>query len=95
MTHFYSIHVFRDEDVDFEGEYGYFTLYSTFDKACDAMDKMILDYIARLDKAVISDLVFDKPDREPLRKEMETKDWVRYCYLNDRKFTICKSTVVE
>ena len=95
MTTFYSIHAFREEDADFEDEDGFFALYSTFEKACDAMDKKILDYIARMDRVVISDLVFDPPDREPLRKEMETKDWVRYSYLNDRKFTICKATVVE
>lgn len=95
MTHFYSIHAFREEDADFEDEDGFFALYSTFDKACDAMDKMILAYIARIDRVVISDLVFDEPDREPLRREIETRDWVRYYYLNDRKFTICKATVVE
>ena len=82
------------EDYELQNDDGYFALYSTFDKACDAMDKMILAYIARMDRVVISDLVFDEPDREPLRKEIETRDWVRYYYLDDKKFTICKSTVV-
>lgn len=94
MAHFYSIHVFPDEDADFEGEYGYFALYSTFDKACDAMNKMILDYIARMDRVVMSVLVFDEPDRERLRKEIETVYWIHYYYLDDKKFTICKATVV-
>lgn len=93
MATFYSVHIF--EDSDYDNDIGYFKLYTTFEKACDAMDKKILDYIARMDRVVISDLVFDAPDREPLRKEMETRDWVRYYYLNDRKFTICKATVVE
>jgi hypothetical protein len=93
MAHFYSIHIF--EDSDYDNDIGYFKLYTTFEKACDAMDKMILEYIARLDPVVMSDFVFDEPDREPLRKEIETRDWVRYYYLDTAKFTICKATVVE
>jgi hypothetical protein len=89
MTHFYSIHIF--EDYELQNDDGYFELYSTFDKACDAMNKMILEYIARIDRVV----VFDEPDRESLRKEIDTNYWVRYYYLQDKKFTICKSTVVE
>lgn len=93
MATFYSIHIF--EDSDYDNDNGYFELYSTFEKACDAMDKLILEYIARMDRVVMSDFVFDEPDRGPLRKEIETRYWVRYYCLDTAKFTICKATVVE
>lgn len=93
MTTFYSIHMFVDYEL--QNDTGYFELYSTFEKACDAMDKMILEYIKDMDRVVMTDLVFDEPDREPLRKELENCGWVRYYYLGDKKFTICKATVVE
>lgn len=91
MAHFYTIHRFEENSMFEFDDSGYFTLYSTFDKACDAMNKMILDYIAQMDWIV----VFDEPDREPLRKEIETQEWTRYYYLGDNRFTICKATVVE
>ncbi len=92
MTTFYSIHAYNPESRNpGEDKIHDGILYTTFEKACDAMNKMILDYIAQMDWIV----VFDEPDREPLRKEIEMQEWTRYYYLGDNRFTICKATVVE
>lgn len=93
MATFYSIHAFDEDDMD--NDSGYFDLYSTFDKACDAMDKKILEMLKEYDRVVISDFVFDPPDREELKKEIEKNNWVRYYRILFKKFTICKATVVE
>lgn len=71
MATFYSIHAFDEDDMD--NDSGYFDLYSTFDKACDAMDKKILEMLKEYDKVVISDFVFDPPDREELKRRWKRR----------------------
>lgn len=84
MTTFYAIRAYDQESMSGDDVLGSYTLYRSFDKACDAIEREIHDGN------------FHRPDRAKMLQHLKTHNYVHYyedehCLL----FVIVKMTEVE
>ena len=102
MATFYTIHATSQEwEEEMTDTYD---LYTTFEKACDAMDKLVQEYVDNYNnevrRAYDEEIVFEKPDRAALAEHLKTWRSVRYYRLEtpsepDVLFIIRRLTVVS
>ena len=69
MTYFYSIHAYDQESNYNSGEdkINNGKLYTTFEKACEEIEKRIHRHIDEFHRVFTNKIVFQPPDREKMR----------------------------
>lgn len=97
MASFYTVHATTVEyDEEMNDSYD---LYTTFEKACDAMEDIIRDYVDNDMKGEYDEeIVFERPDRASLEEHLKVFRSVRYFRLPgepDVLFIIRRMTVKD
>ena len=80
MTYFYSIHAYDQESNYNSGEdkINNGKLYTTFEKACEEIERKIQDYMDEFHRVFTNKLVFQPPDREKIKTRMRMWKYVHY-----------------
>jgi hypothetical protein len=83
MTTFYSIHAYDQESKYYSGEdrVDNGKLYTTFEKACEEIEKRIQSHIEFFNSGEENE-VFQPPNREEMKKVMEKRKFVHYYETN-------------
>ena len=96
MATFYAIHCYDQNTCDGDDQMNNYRLYTTFEKAADALDVEIKEHIEIYNAGDDGPLKFEPQDRKRGEEHLKTRNYYHYYELDfGLLFVISKMTVVE
>lgn len=96
MATYYTIHCYDQNTGDERDQMDSYNLYTTFEKAADALDDEIKKHIEKYNVGYDDSFRFEPQDRKKGEEHLKTRNYYHYYELDFRLlFVISKMTVVE